>query len=90
MELNKTRPSEKKLIEAVLEIDASREWLNDKLVNWDEGPLPENMDEIWFEGWKSLFPRMERSDLEFREIYHAKNKEVLFLATFRRYLESAD
>lgn len=88
MEPVKIRRNDKELIMAVKEIDASREWLNERLINWDERPLPDDIDEIWFAAWKTLFPRIERSDLDFPELYHSRNKEALFVATFRRYLET--
>ena len=80
-------PADKKLIAAVEEMMAARNWLNEKLVNWDEGPLPENIDEIWFSGWKALYPQIERSDLGSQEIFHLKNMEALLMATFRKYLK---
>lgn len=75
------KPADGKLI-------ATRHWLNEKLVDWDEGHLPENIDDIWFEGWKDFYPRIERSDLVSQEIFHKNNEEALLVATFRRYLET--
>ncbi len=80
------KPADGMLIAAIEEMIAVRAWLNEKLIDWDEGPLPENIDDIWFEGWKDFYPRIERSDLVSREIFHEKNKEALLLATFNRYL----
>jgi hypothetical protein len=81
------KPADQDLITALEEMMAARDWLNEKLVDWDEGVLPENIDELWFEGWKDLYPRIERSDLSCSAIYHKSNAKALFLATFTRYLE---
>jgi hypothetical protein len=87
MSKNGLKPADEELIAALEEMMAARDWLNEKLVNWDEESLPENIDELWFEGWKELYPRMERSDLSCSAIYHKSNAMALFLATFTRYLK---